>query len=287
MRSIRVFAAPFIVSIVLGSLGLGCTDSEAPPVNVEQKPGDGTGYFPGIDVVVADGVSWVITGGGNYDGCVKIGEDCVDIGDLKQQECGDRYAQADIVIVEGQVVKVICYPPKSEGRPIDELGIAPDGSVELPQNENGAIITFDPATDGKSIVGNVRLDAERVVLIGNGVDKTIIGGNLNLASNNAHVRGLTIEGNVTIEKDSNNNSITFCRIYGNLEIEGNGATVINCDVFGNVKVNGNGATLLGLRVAGNFDGGSGATCKGNVAIDDKDKDFVVDPLEVGAALTCP
>lgn len=265
---------------------VGCSDSDPPPV-VQQGPGDDTGYQPGtVDVVIIDGTPWIVSGGSNTDDCVKIGDECVDIGDLKQQRCGDRNAQADIVIVDGQVVDVICYPPKSDGAPIDDLGVDGNGDVELPQNQNGAVITFDAATDGKELKGDVRLDAERVVLIGNGVGKSILGGNLVLASNNAKIRGVTIKGNLVLEQNANDASITFCRIYGNLEIAANNATVVNCDVFGNVEVTGNGATLIGLRVAGSVNAGKGATCKGLVAIDDKDGDFVIDPGETGAAIAC-
>ena len=46
--------------------------------------------------------------------------------------------------------------------------------IALPQNASGAVITFDEATDGTPIEDDVTLDAERVVLYGNGPDKTIL-----------------------------------------------------------------------------------------------------------------
>jgi hypothetical protein len=286
MRATRAMLTMGVTLLALAMLTGGCSDSDAPPL-VQQGPGDDTGYQPGVvDVVIIDGTPWIVSGGSNSGDCIKVGDECVDIGDLKQQRCGDRDAQADIVIVDGQVVDVICYPPKSDGAPIDDLGVDGNGNVELPQNQNGAVITFDPATDGKELAGDVRLDAERVVLIGNGVDKSILGGNLTLASNNAKVRGVTVKGNLVLEKNANGTSITFCRIYGNLEIAANGVTVVNCDVYGNVEISGNNATLLGLRVAGTVNAGKGATCKGLVAIDDKNGDYVVDPGEVGAAISC-
>ncbi|MCC6748226.1 MAG: hypothetical protein IT371_11235 [Deltaproteobacteria bacterium] len=243
--------------------------------------GDGT-----VNVVLADGSGFVVTGTLGS-GCVDVGGQCLDIPTIKQQQCGDPNAQADIVVVQGKVVKVICYPPKSSGVSIEQVGVAGSGGTEIPQNKGHVVITFGDATDGKPIQGNVRLDGEKVTLFGNGIDKTILDGNLNLASNGSHTRGLTVKGNVTFEKNSNNSTLAFCKVTGDLIVESNDVSVIACQVFGNVVVRGNGVTLIDVGVGGQLKvEGNGPTCSGLYAFKDGSGDGVVQPSERGAPLSC-
>jgi hypothetical protein len=260
-----------------------CGDS-AVPAAPTQGPGDDVGYNDRTDVVAIGGVTWLVPDGA----CIDLGGgQCLKIEDIKRERCGDPNAQADVVIVDGKVVKVICYPPKSAGTPIEQATVSKDGQTQLPQNQNGKVITFPDATNGKPVKGDIRLDGERVTLIGNGVDRTTIDGNLNVASNNAHVRGLTVLGNATFEKSSNDSSITFCKVKGNLEIHSNNVTVMSCLVFGNVQVKGNGCFVLNVGVGGALKvEGSGATCSGNYAFSDANGNFALDPAEKGAALSC-
>jgi len=284
MSKIKLVAFASLVAMVLGA---ACSGDEDPPP-VEQGPGDDVGYAPGNkDVIVVDGTTWVVSGG-DPDGCVWVGDQCLDWGEIKQKFCGDANAQADIVVVSGKVVEVICYPPKEGGVSIQNVPTDADGNPTLPQNQNHTVITFPASTDGKPVKGDVTLNGEGVALIGNGVDKTILGGNLTLDSNNARVRGLTVNGNVTFSKNSNGASLAFCKIKGNLTIEANDVTVLNCVVYGNLESKGNGASLIGNGVAGNFKvEGSVTTCSGNYAFSDKNGNGIVEPGEKGAALSCP
>ncbi len=269
--------------LAIGAVPLSCGDDPPPPPLVERGPGDDVGYRPGfVDVVVLDDGTFIVTGdtGGE---CVMVEGQCIDLDQLKEQECGSADAQADIVMVDGEVVEVICYPPADSGVSIEEVAV--DG--EVPQNANGAVITFDPGTDGIPIEGDVRLDAERVALIGNGMDNTIIKGNLILDSNNARVRGVTVEGNVIFDKNSNGASIAFSRIRGNLEINANSVSVLGCHIYGNLDVKGNNEILINNGVSGNLTlSGSVDTCDGNFAFVDGNEDEVIDPVEVGVDLSC-
>ena len=270
------------------ALVAGCSDSGAPPLVITERPADDVGYQPGVaDTVISGDKEFVVEGQLPAD-CVKVGAECVAIAQLKAERCGSADAQADIVLVEGQVVEVICYPPLSDGQPLEQAGISTDGQVEIPQNANGTVITFPPATDGKETDGAVSLQGERMAVIGNGVDQTTIGGNLVVASNNAKIRGLTVKGNLVIEKNANNVSIAFVRVLGNVVIDGNDALVVRADVYGNLHLTGNNGSLRALYIAGQLqvDGG-GSECTDLYAFADANEDYTLAPTEVGAALSCP
>ena len=272
---------------LMATLLVGCGDRSVAPPTVEQGPGDDVGYDPNKDVVLVGGSTWVITGDAQPGECVYVDETCVKIDDVKRQFCGDANAQADIVIVDGKVVDVICYPPKESGVAIDTVTEVKDGQTVLPQNENHTVITFGDETNGKPVKGDVRLDAEQVALIGNGIDKTIIDGNLTIASNNAKVRGLTVTGNVVFESNANGATIAFVKVKGNLEIDSNDVTVLGCIVFGNLTCSGNNASLLSNGVGGQLSvTGTVTACQDNYAFADANGNFLVDPVEKGAPLTC-
>ena len=191
------------------------------------------------------------------------------------------------LVVDGKVVEVICYPPRSAGQDIGEVGENKDGTVTVPQNAGHTVITFKPETNGTATDGDLTIDGEGVALIGNGVDKTIIGGNLKIASNKSVIRGLTVQGNVTFEKNSNNASISFCKVYGNLEVHSNDTSVIACQVFGNVEVKGNNDTVVYTGVGNNFKvDGKLAVCAGNYGFDDKNDDHIVDVAEETGEIAC-
>jgi hypothetical protein len=277
---------------ILASVAASCGGDEgtAQEWEVREAPGDETGYGDAEVVVIAPGgtgqsTTYEVNGDGS--GCVQVNADtCVDVAGARGRYCGDADAQADIILnADGEVIDVICYPSPAGGTPIKDVVVETDGGVELPQNANGAVLVFDEATDGVPIEGNVDLESERVVVFGNGVDKTIFAGNLHLASNNARVRGVTVQGNLEVAKNSNNNTVSFCKILGNVSAEGNGFTMANCQVFGNLDIKGNGATLLNIGVAGEWKPGS-AACDGCYSFEDANDDDLVQDTELGDPLEC-
>jgi hypothetical protein len=248
-------------------------------------PGDDVGYTDATDVVVAGTKTWIVTG--ELDGCVQLGDQCVDIATVKTQSCASPDAQADIVVIDGKVVKVVCYPPASSGVSIDKVGTTSGGTTSVPQNKNNSVITFGPETNGKPIDGNVRLDAENVSLIGNGIDKTVLGGNLTLNSNNFHIRGLTVMGNLVLEKNCNGATVAFVKVKGNLTVAANNVTLINTVVFGNLEVAGHGITLINVGVQGNVALESPALlCDSNYTFKDQNANLLCDPAEKGPAFSC-
>ncbi len=287
----RTNATFFAALTLFATCTISCSQDEGTAGwTVEEGPGDETEYGDDSTVVVSPGdgdeETTIISGDG--DGCVELDSgDCVDPAEAKQEYCGDEAAQADLILDEqGNIVDVICYPPKDDGTPIDEVSTDEDGNPEVPQTDNGAVVVFDESTDGEPIEGDVTLTAENVSLFGNGVDNTIIDGNLTFSSNNATARGLAVTGNVEFDAISNGSSIAFCKVEGNLIVRANEATVANCQVFGNVEVSGQNATLVNIGVQGDWDVNASAYCDGCYSFDDGDGDLQVAEDERGDDLVC-
>lgn len=274
-----------VLALVFAVWVNGCGD-DAPGVTVVEGDGGETDFGDRTRVVVTDEGTFVVSG--HSDDCVLVGKDCVDLDAAGGQYCNDPGAQADIIVVDGEVVEVICYPPADEGTPIEEVEPNEDGDIEVPQTDNGAVIVFDEATDGLVIEGDVVLSAERTSLFGNGSEHTTLGGNVTVASNNSRIRGVTVEGNVVYDENSNNSALSFSVIEGNLTVASNGFSGVDSVVFGNVDVSGNNAVLVNMGVGGAWQvTGSDPICEGCYSIDDADEDFEVDEGENGDPLTCP
>ncbi len=284
------------VALTLSALALpllpACSDDEAaggsPRVQVTQADGDDAPYQTPDDraVVVTEDGTYVVTGDPGEE-CVELDTgECVAITDAKDRYCNDEGAEADIIVVEGEVVDVICYPPNDAGTPIEEVERDGDGDATVPQNANGAVVTFDEATDGEPIEGDLDLQAERLTIWGNGVDETILDGDVTLSSNNSRVRGVTITGDLHIAKNSNNVAAAFCEVHGKLTVESNGATVANCQIFGDVTTTGNDITLINLGVGGAWTVSERTACSGCYSFDDEDEDFDITDEERGDPLAC-
>jgi len=272
--------------VVVCTLVAGCSDDEPGGWRITEGAGDEVNYGADAKVVVsADGTIYVVEAQGS--GCAQVGDQCVDLAGESGRYCDDPNAQADVLLdQDGKVVTLVCYPPVADGTSVEELQTDAEGNVSLPSNQNGVVITFPEDTNGAAVAGNIALDGERVVLYGNGVDQTIVDGNLDLLSNNARVRGLTVKGDVHFHSNSNNSSLLLCRIEGNLNVESNGATLASCEVFGDVRVSGNNAVLVNIGVQGEWDVDSGATCEGCYSFSDDNDDLLVQDSELGDAIDC-
>lgn len=254
---------------------------------IEEGDGSATDYGSDTVVVVTPGnsdTSVIVTG--NPDRCVDIGDACVDLEDATGHYCGDDGAQADVVVVDGEVVEVICYPPASDGSDIRETQTDENGTTQVPQTESGTIVVFPEETDGEAIVGDIHIDAERTTIFGNGPDRTIIDGNLSVLSNNSRVRGVTVTGEASYGDNSNNSAISFCRIEKSLTVTSNGFSALNCQVFGDVNVSGNGASLTNIGVQGEWMVSDGTVCNGCYSFEDANADFLVQPEEFGDEILC-
>ncbi|MGB0679673.1 MAG: hypothetical protein ACPGUV_08435 [Polyangiales bacterium] len=227
-----------------------------------------------------DGVSGAASAALQSGDCVVIGDSCQTAAELGCQ--GDD--PIDVVVDNGQVVDVLCYGDVDQ--PTVVVDSSQTGGIDVPQNDNGAVLVFDAALDGQPIQGDLSIDANNVTLYGNGPENTIIEGDLVLTGNNTRVRGVTVTGNVTVTL--NNASLVLTQVRGNLRLEQNNATIASCQVFGNIESESNNHILTDNGVGGALQlGGNGYQCGSNYAFIDANDDFIVTDDERGATLSCP
>ncbi|MFP4600668.1 MAG: hypothetical protein ACLFVJ_20600 [Persicimonas sp.] len=279
-----------MVGFIVLLTACGADETSGSEWSVEEGDGSETEYGDETTVVSTPGSTETdVIVSGDPDKCVDIDGECVDLDEAKEnggQYCDDPDAQADIIVVDGEVVDVICYPPKEDGEQIDETERDEDGDAEVPQTGSGRVVTFDEETDGEPIEGDVVIEAERATIYGNGPESTILDGDLTVRSNHARVRGVTIIGDASFDINANNSALSFCKIHGNLDVAANGFSANNCQVFGDVTVSGNDATLTNIGVQGAWEINPSAECNGCYSFADENEDFVVDDDEVGEELTC-
>lgn len=288
MRRLSLSATGIICASLLAFSA--CGDSEDPSAgdfSVEEGEGDETRYGDDSTVVVDPNEEQETIVTGDPDSCVDVGGECIDLEEEKNQaddpHCENPDAQADIIVEDGEVVDVICYPPKEDGTDIENVS---DADGDIPQTENGTVVTFDEDTNGEPIEDDITVDSERTTLYGNGIDKTIIDGDITVKSNESRVRSMTIYGDVSYETNANNSALAFCKIRGNLSVEANNFTGTNCQIFGDVTVSGTGAQLVNLGVHGEWNVHQSAYCEGCYSFTDENEDWEVQESEIGETLTC-
>lgn len=279
---------PFLkVALAATLLCTACGDDGAPAggqVTAVEAPGEAVAYGDDQQVIITDDATYVTDD--DPAGCVQVVQDCIDVAGSDERYC-EPGAQMDVIVVDGEIVSVICYPPDDGGTEITEIAVEGEGTTEIPQNDNGAVVVFDESTNGEPIEGDLKIDAERLILYGNGADNTVIDGNLTLASNNSRVRGLRVTGNLKIESNANNSALSFLVIEGNLDIDANNVTIASVVVHGNVNVKANGTVLVDVQCGGEWKiDGSDTVCDGTWAFDDANDDLEVTDDEIGDELLC-
>jgi hypothetical protein len=269
-----------LVLSFLAFSSLGCDDETVLYREPYQEYEEGS-----VTVIGGDPDAPVATGTTEGD-CLQITEDTCTPIVRDGMYCKTDSGPVDVIVVNGMVQEVVCYEDTTGDGPTEVVQNG-SGGVDVPQQDNGSVITFDPSTDGVPIEGDVRVDGNNVTIYGNGPDKTIITGNLDITGNNARVRGVRVKGNVTI--DLNTASFVLSVVEGNLEVSSNNCLVAENDAFGNVQVSGNNTILVGNDVDDQWQiQGSGSICQSNRSFDDTNGDAIVAETERGATdLTCP
>jgi len=288
----NIFAA-LMLTMVFSMCGGGGSKSVFGFSDARSGTADGEYLDPGTKITVVHGGdtdSYVFEDEAVFDGCIEVDGVCLDVGSKAASEatCPDVNMQMDVIIVDGEIVDVICYlPPEASQGTKNYVEVTGEGGdKDIPQNENNKVIVFDEATDGEPIEGDVTVDSNNVAIYGNGMDKTIIDGDVTISGNNPILRGVTITGNLTINK--NNAVVLFSRIKGNVYVNKNNVTMAENEIWGNVELQGaNNAILVNNVVGGEWKiTGSNHVCSGNSAFDDANADDTLTIDEVGAPLTC-
>ncbi len=274
----------------------GC-DSDGPDkFNLNDgKSGDASGEYldeeSEVVVIHGDDGSYVFEDDEFDEGTLEVDGKDVDINEEMEDDpvCKQENAQIDLIVVEGEIVDIICYlPPEDVGEDDNYTEVTGDGDMSIPQNDNNKVIIFDESTDGEWIEGDLTLDSNNGAIYGNGRDNTIIDGNVTLDGNNPILRAVTITGDLTIVK--NNAAVLFCRVLGNVYVVQNNVTIAETEIFGNLDFDtnsSNNAVLVNNYIAGDWNiNGSGHICSGNKLFVDDDVNEKVSDEELGDPLIC-
>ena len=239
--------------------------------------GCGSVAYPGGDnrtvVIGPDGTKVLDNPSGNDCLTLASGE-CV----RPQQQCGAG-AHAEVILSpDGKVQDIVCFPDKEQSYTV--IDNQPTASTD-----NKEVLVLDGKVDGPDIVGDLNVTGNNSIVYGQGPGASVVGGNVNVSFNNTIVRGITVLGDTTIS--GNDSTFYYCVIYGNVTIPANNNVLSACDIYGNVTVTGNNNELRALRIQGTLTNrGSNNVCAADVRFTDANLDRIVDPLEVGAALSC-
>lgn len=239
--------------------------------------GCGSVAFPGGDnrtiVISPDGTQSYGNPSGNDCLTLPSGE-CV----RPQQQCGVG-AHAEVVVsADGKIQDVVCFPDKAQSYTV--VDNQPAVSVEGKE-----IVVLDRAADGPDVAGNLDINGSNAIVYGQGPGLSVIGGNVNVIYNNGIVRGISVLGDTTFI--GNDNTFYYCVIYGNVTIQSNGNVLSACDIYGNVTVIGNNNELRALRIQGTVSNqGSNNVCSADVRFTDTNLNKLIEPIEIGSALSC-
>lgn len=225
------------------------------------------------------------TGG---DGCVQVSDTlCVPVDTAGSEWCEREGGPVDVIIVDGEVVEVVCYPPATDAdRPLVTVDSTTQGDIEVVQNANNTTVVFNDALDGQPLAGDLSVDGNNVAVYGNGADKTIIDGDVTITGNNVRLRGVTITGDLTIGRNSA--AVVLTRVLGNVTIDLNGTVFVENDVFGTFTSTMNGNLIAGNDVQGTWTvGGHQNTCDANHVFTDANANQLVEAEERADLLVCP
>lgn len=228
-----------------------CGSDSTSSVTVTPGEGDRQEFDDEGVVVAGQGSDDFIVRGEPGNRCIDIGDACVALDGVRERYCDEPGAVVDVVVVDGEVVGGVCYPPPSDEDP-DLLEPDENGDWAVPRNRNGGVLLFPEDTDGIILEGDIVLEGQRTTLYGNGRDRTILDGDLLIRANNSRVRGLTVLGDVIIENFANNVGLSYVDIHGDLVVRGNNGTLIRVTVLGDATLAGNDIEFLASRVAGTF-----------------------------------
>lgn len=202
-----------------------------------------------------------------------------DVCSAVRQRCGDR-AYAEVILDRrGAIADVVCY---AGGLHISELGTGPLAKL---REEPDTVFVFDSLDDGADLLENATLTADNVVLYGAGAQLSEMGGKLDIAASGVNVRGIRIDGDVTI--DGHAAKLSLVEIRGELFINADDVTLTESLVFGGVHVLGRGSVFVRNLFGKDSElSGSDLKCNLNQRFSDVDQDEIVDSAELGGEVSC-
>lgn len=193
-------------------------------------------------------------------GGANASEECfrLDAAALEGPFCTEEGGVFDALLVDGELRGAVCWPSRGEDLQKLEDFIAADTVVSLRGN---TLKVFVPSEGVLSAgVSAVRVDGNRVLLLGDASRRGYVPGELLVEANHTRMRNLSVGGDLSVRK--NNAVLMHSRVLGDLTIEGNHAIVARSEILGSVKVRGDNARLGALGIGGEWTAPEGVRCWG-------------------------
>lgn len=237
---------------------------------------------PGREAVLPYPVGQAMVFGASPEGALamRMGASCTsDACDVALERCGES-GYAEVVLgTTGRVLDVICYRGDLAVRELSDTPFDRIGS------ERETVFVFDALDDGADLLDEVIVTGENDVLYGAGADVSVLGAGLGVDAQGTIVRGLTVRGDVTVDK--NDVKLSLVEIFGDLTLNGDHATLSESIVHGEVLVVGSNAVLARNLLEGTGRlSGTNIGCSLNQRFDDRNADRQIDEQELGPEIAC-
>lgn len=203
---------------------------------------------------------------------------CVDTGTclspaLDSAYCATPAGPADLLIVDGALKHTFCYASTSSQI------ITAVATNDLVIAQTGAVVTFNSATYNQWFGGKLDIEADNVVIYGNGPQTTLFKGDLEIHGHNVKVRGIRIGGEVVT---ANPVDLAFTTIAGGADLP-SGSAVVETLIFGSLVLDG--GLVAQSEVQGTFTV-TNSECESNRHVADISGDGLIDQDELGSPLEC-
>jgi hypothetical protein len=187
--------------------------------------------------------------------------------------CPTPSAPADLLLVGGALAHTLCYPSTSS------IIVTTTTTGDYVVSQTGAVVTFSSATYNVAFGGKLDIEADNVVIYGNGPESTLFAGDLVVHGANAKIRGVHIGGALQASAPL---SLAFSSIAESANLPP-GSALVETLVLGSLTMTS--GLLAQSEVQGTFTV-SGSECDSNRHVQDLNADGLIDESEIGAPLAC-
>ena len=228
-------------------------------------------YAEGRLTAIASGLPASISVSAAHASCVQVGSCFAPTTDADY--CATPAGPADLLMVSGALKHTFCYPSSSSQI------IVVATATDLVISQTGAVVTFNSGTYNQWFGGKLDIEADNVVIYGNGPQSTLFRGNLEVHGANAKIRGVRIGGAVVTQKPI---ALAFTTIAESAELPA-GSAVIATLVLGSLTLSG--GLVAQSEVQGTFNV-TASECESNRHVADISGDGLIDQNELGSAIDC-
>ena len=191
---------------------------------------------------------------------------------------------ADVVVVSGSTVAVVCYPTNVQ------RVFTPVSGQSLNINAGSSSIAVDLSNlPNDTFVGDININsAADASIFGSTSTPTVVRGNINLHAGDVRLFNLIVEGDVSFNRNRTGPAIVDTIVRGNLNVHVHDFIAVRTDVFGDFNVNRARSTIASVGYGQNTNiHGAPRFCRDLRSFIDSNRNGLVDPAERSQQDDCP